>query len=173
MTKEFEQYHGAVFSRLLHASSEPLYFKFYPTKSNSSYIINGMAGLYIKHSTKRASPWRFTFAKSHQDEIFEMYERFGEVFTAFVCHHDGIAVLKFEELKKILDENHDDVEWVSVARRRRTQYTVAGTDGKLNFKVSQKSCPEKILGYLKVKADKSEQSQNASVSPTVHYFPSG
>jgi len=152
MTMEFEQYHGIVFSRLLHASPEPLCFRFYPTKSNSSYVINDAAGLYIKHSTKRASPWRFTFTKAHQDEIFEMRERLGEVFVAFICHHDGVAVLKFEELKKILDESHDNSEWVSVARRRRTQYTVAGTDGKLSFKVTQKSCPDKILEYLKVNA---------------------
>ncbi len=173
MTKEFEQYHGVVFSRLLHASPEPLCFKFYPTKSNSSYVINDVAGLYIKHSTKRVSPWRFTFSKAHQDEIFEMYETFGEVFAAFVCHHDGVAVLNFEELKQILDENHEDSEWVSVARRRRGQYTVAGTDGKLSFKITQKTCPDKILEYLAVNSQKSGQSRSASFFPKTLSFLSG
>lgn len=161
MTKEFEQYHGIVFTQILHQAEEAIEAKFYPTKSNSSYSINGKAGLYIKYSTKRTSPWRFTFLKSHQDEILEMYQHFGEVFIALVCRDDGVAVLNYEELKMILDENHGDAEWVSITRGRRTQYSVSGSDGRLDFKVSLKSCPGKILDYLKSNSQTSAQSHNA------------
>jgi hypothetical protein len=148
VTKEFEQYHGIVLTCIVHSAPKPVTVEFYPSKSNSSYVLNGSTGLYIKHSTKRTSPWRYTFAKSHQDEIKEMYERLGEVFTALVCRDDGVAVLSFKELKSILDDNHGASEWVSVSRRRHKQYSVSGSDGDLDFKVSRKSCPAKILERL-------------------------
>lgn len=148
MTKEFEQYHGVVFARILHASTVPITVSIYPSKGNSSYVIDGSTGLYIKHSTKRISPWRYTFSKVHQDEIRQMYEQLGEVFTALVCRDDGIVVLNFDELKSILNDKHGASEWVSVTRRRRRQYSVSGSDGKLGFKVSLRSCPDKILSHI-------------------------
>lgn len=166
MSREFEHYHGVVFTRILHASfGQPVTIGTYPSESNASYVINGSVGLYLKHSTKRVSPWMFTFKKLHLDEIKEMYERFGEVFIGLICKDDGVAMLNFHELKKILDENYGVSEWVRVTRRRRTQYGVSGSDGKLDFKVTLKSCPEKILEYLKLNAHKSGQSRTASVFP--------
>lgn len=173
MTKEFEQYHGIVFTRILHGLPEPVKIGVYPTKNNSSYVLDDRAGLYIKYSTNRMSPWRFTFLKAHQDEVAEMQKNFGEVFTALVCKDDGIVLLNFQELKSILDHNHGESEWVAVTRGRRTQYSVSGSDGELDFKVSQKSCPNKILEYFQINAQTSEQPRTSSFFPKVLSFLSG
>jgi len=98
MIKEYEKFHGTVFTRLLHGSSPKVTIGNYPSKSNSSYVIDGKIGLYVKHSAKRMSPWGFTFKKIHQDEILEMKNKYGEVYTTLVCHDDGIVCLNFEEL---------------------------------------------------------------------------
>ncbi|MDD3807317.1 MAG: hypothetical protein PHE86_04680, partial [Candidatus Marinimicrobia bacterium] len=112
MIKEYEFFHGVVFSRIAHSHSGFVKIKAHPTKSNSSYVINDNIGIYVKYSSKRLSPWRFSFKREHQDEILEMKNNFGEVFTIFVCNDDGIVCLDFNELKQILDYAHKENEWV-------------------------------------------------------------
>ncbi len=148
MIKEYEYLHGVVFNRLCNISEVDLHIKPFKPGNYSSYIINNSAGLFIKYSGKRLSPWRFTFLKSHQDEIFELYAKYGEVFIALVCHLDGVVVLTYGELKQILDEMHEVSEWISVSRGRNKMYSVSASDGKLDFKVSKTSCPDKMITFF-------------------------
>lgn len=147
MLKEFEFYHGVVLSRLVHGDV-PVQIHTFPTDSNASYVLNGSVGLYIKHSTKRMTPWRFSFQKKHQNEIQQMRDKFDYVFLILVCGDDGVVTLSYDELKKILDEQHDEVEWISVSRRPREKYAVTGSDGKLRHKIGENEFPDKILAVL-------------------------
>lgn len=151
MIKDFEIYHGVVFARLFGASTIPIYAASYPSSSNSSYFLKGNAnstGVYIKYSTKRLSPWRFTFLKEHQDEMNKIKTEHTELFLVLVCGHNGVVVISHKELKSILDHNHKPVEWVSVSRGKRQMYTVKGKDGVLDFKVGEADFPRKILDFL-------------------------
>jgi len=85
MIKEFEFYHGAVLANLLHESGQDIIIETFPSESNASYVVNKNIGLFIKHSTKRMSPWRFSFMQEHQDEILRMKNKLGEVFLLLVC----------------------------------------------------------------------------------------
>lgn len=145
MIREFEFFHGVVFARLLHAKQEQISIKPYPTEDNASYVLNDKIGIYIKYSTKRLSPWRFSFQKRHQDEILEMRKTIGETYLLLVCNDDGVVALSFDELRQVLNEVHDDVEWVSVARTKRKMYAVKGSDGELEFKVGKDDFPDKIF----------------------------
>ena len=145
MIKNFEFYHGIVFSRLLHATKKEVSIKAYPSPDNASYVINGKVGMYIKYSTKRLSPWGFSFQKRHQDEILKMKNELGEVFVLLVCKDDGIVGLNFDEIRKLLDEVHEDAEWIRIARGRRQMYGVTGSDGKLEYKAGKDDFPERIL----------------------------
>lgn len=145
MIKEFEFYHGVALSKLVHSSDEPIALQLYPSSSNASYILNNNIGLYIKHSTKRMSPWRFSFQKLHQDEISQMNNKLNKVFVLLVCGEDGIVTLSFDELKTILDETHEDVEWISASRTPKKEYTVKGSDGGLKHKIGKNDFPKKIL----------------------------
>lgn len=151
MLKEFEFFHGVVFARILHGGNAPVSIKSYPTSDNASYVVNDNAGIYIKYSSKRMSPWRFSFQKEHQDEILDMKNRFGEIYTVLVCNDDGIVCLNFDELKEVLDKQHDAVEWVSVARGPRERYEVKGHDGKLRLKIGNSDFPAKIFEPIKTK----------------------
>jgi hypothetical protein len=137
-----------VFSKILHDTQNEISIKSYPTPDNASYIINNKVGIYIKYSTKRMSPWQFSFLKRHQDEILDMKKTIGKVFLILVCKDDGIVSLSFEELKQILDENHSNAEWIIASRNKRKMYSVRGSDGTLKFKISRREFPEKILTQL-------------------------
>lgn len=143
--REFELYHGAAIMRLLHYSDEPITITSYPTSTNASYVINDDIGIYIKHTTKRLAPWGFSFHKEHQDEILDMYNNLSNVYVILVCWQDGIVALSFNELKNILDHEHEDIEWVRVHRRPKQKYTVTGSDGKLKYKIGNNEYPRKIL----------------------------
>lgn len=145
MIKEFEFYHGVIFSRFLHNCAEELCVKSFPSPDNASYVLNDKVGIYVKYSTKRLSPWRFSFQQRHQDEILKIMNQVGEVFVLLVCKDDGIATLSFDELKRILNETHDSVEWISVTRNRRQMYSIKGSDGKLEFKIGQNEFPMKLI----------------------------
>jgi hypothetical protein len=145
MIKEFEFFHGVVFSRLLHTAQKEVSIKQYPSSDNASYIINDKIGIYIKYSGARLSPWRFSFKRRHQDEILEMKNNIGKAYLLLVCNDDGIVALSFEEFRQVLNEVHEEVEWISVARNKREMYLVKGSDGSLEFKISQKDFPDKIF----------------------------
>lgn len=145
MIREFEFYHGLVFARILHSIQRPLSIQPYASPSNSSYVINDSIGVYVKYSTKRLTPWRFSFRKEHQDEIYEMKSVYGRVFLVLVCSDDGIVCLSYEELKQILDEQHDPTEWVSATRHPREMYSVKGSNGSLEFKIGASEFPSKLF----------------------------
>lgn len=145
MFKEFEFYHGVVFANILHSTNERIAIEPYPTPSNSSYVLNQSIGLYIKYSSKRMSPWSFSFRKEHQDEILRMKEDLGEVYVVLVCNEDGFVTLSFSELKAVLNEVHEEVESISVWRSPREMYLVKGSDGKLPFKVARNELSRKLL----------------------------
>ena len=145
MIKDFEFYHGIVLSRLLHNTDRSIAITRFSNLDNASYVVNGELGIYIKFSKKRMSPWSFTFTKNHQDEILKMSEKFKQIFVTLVCGNDGIACLSFKEFKQILDNQHEDIEWVSVSRGARKMYSVKGRDGALAFKLGNNEFPNKLF----------------------------
>ena len=146
MISEFEFFHGVVFARMLHATQRQLCLRPYPGSENAAYVLDGDKGIYIKYSSKRLSPWRFSFQKRHQETILEMKKNVGSVYVLLVCNDDGVVVLTFDELKQILDENHEAVAWISATRNRRQMYSIKGSDGKLNVKVGRDEFLEKMFG---------------------------
>lgn len=145
MIKEFEFFHGLVFARILHGTQRPLSIKPFPSGSNAAYVVNEKIGIYIKYSGKRMTPWRFTFKKEHQQEIELMRQGLKEVFLLLVCNDDGVVCLNYSELKQILDDQHDAIEWISATRHKREMYAVKGSNGELGFKIGPNDFPEKIF----------------------------
>jgi hypothetical protein len=145
MIKDFEFFHGLVFARILHGTQRPLVVRPFQSVSNASYVINDTVGIYIKYSSKRMTPWRFTFKKEHQEEIDLMKSNFKNVFLVLVCNDDGVVCLSYSELKEILDNQHDPIEWISATRHKREMYSVKGSNGELDFKIGQNDFPEKIF----------------------------
>jgi hypothetical protein len=146
MLNEFEFFHGLVLARLVHNTDRPIAIARFPSESNAGYVINERIGLFVKHSKKRLSPWRFSFLKEHLDQISAMREKLDALFVALVCNDDGIVCLSYSELTQVLDEQHDDSKWMCITRRPRKMYTVSGSDGLLRFKVGANEFPPKLFG---------------------------
>jgi hypothetical protein len=147
MIKEFEFFHGAAFTKLIH-SNQLVSLKLYSAQSYASYIVNDRVGLYLKHSTSRLTPWGFSFHKTHQDEIAAMQKRIGSVVIGLVCNDDGIVGLNHSEFKVLLNDIHEEVEHVGVFRKPRQKYSVKGHDGKLRHKIGEGEFLKKVLKPL-------------------------
>lgn len=145
MNKEFEFYHGVVFSKLVHYQGKfNLSLKLYSDISNACYVINNRVGLYIKHSTKRITPWSFSIQKDHKQEFLQMAEDLKEVFLILVCGDDGIVTLRSGDLWTIINRGAQ-TEWISIIRTPRKEYTVKGPNGVLDHKVGKSDFPKIIL----------------------------
>jgi hypothetical protein len=81
----------------------------------------------------------------HQQEIDLMKASFNKVFLVLVCNDDGVVCLNYAELKRILDNQHEPIEWISATRHKREMYSIKGSNGELNFKIGQSDFPEKLF----------------------------
>jgi hypothetical protein len=145
MIKEFEFFHGLVFAHILHGTQRRLSIKPFQSISNASYVVNERIGIYIKYSAKRMTPWRFTFMKDHRQEIDLLKSNFKKVFLVLVCNDDGLVCLSYSEVKKLLDNRHDAIEWISATRHKGEMYWVKGSNGDLDFKIGQNDFLDKIF----------------------------
>lgn len=144
---EYEFYTGVVLNRLIR-KGKPIKIDVFPTSGNNSFMINDKVGLFIKYSTKKISPWKFSFTREHQEEMKIMRDLLSTIYLVLVCGKDGIACIEYEELKQVLDEYYEEVEWVSASRLKREQYAIKGSNGKLNFKIADTDYPKKIFEKL-------------------------
>ncbi len=145
MISEFEFFHGAVFARMLHSGQPSLSIKPYSESDNAAYLLNGHKAIYIKYSTKRLSPWHFSFQPRHHEMIVQMKNEVGEVFICLVCNDDGVVVLTFDEFQEVVKADGGAGDWVSATRNKRQMYLVKGPLGKLTFKVGKDDFAAKLF----------------------------
>lgn len=158
-----EKYYGTVILRLIKSLGEKLpdaNFSISTGDSKSSFSVKGnipktlgkgryaSCGLFIKISNKRLSPWRYNFIKEHQDEILALKKLHGEVFICFICGDDGIASINFKQLKEVLDEHHEEQEWVSLSRKLKENYRLKGNDGAYDKALPRNSFPGNVVKYF-------------------------
>jgi len=155
---KFEPFHGVVIYQIIEELSNfdiSLRVKHGITKN--AYLlstgdissIQKKVGIYVKYTEKKRSPWRYSIREDEQEEIDLLSKECSETFFLLVNGLiDGIACISYTNLKEILDENFESVEWVSVKRRLNKEYTIKGKDGKLSKKVPRNSFPKIIADKL-------------------------
>ncbi len=133
---EYEQYHGIVIRALVAELKEGVHVKAHDAHGIlNSFLINNSIGLYIKHSSKRMSPWLFSFTKDNLLELKLLEESAQLTFISFVCGHDGFLTLSKEELQRLSGKKQsDDSLTIHVKRRKRHMYAVGGRDRLENSK---------------------------------------
>ena len=141
--KEYEFFNGVVLNKLIR-KGKPVKIDVFPCTSENAFIINDKVGLYIKYSKKLTTPWRFSFLKLHQEEFKIMSELCKNSFLILVCNKDGIVCINNKTLKLILDDDHEEVEWISASRLARESYAIKGSDGKLKFKINLNDFPKHV-----------------------------
>ena len=71
-----------------------------------------------------------------------------ECFVAFVCGTDGIALISYDELKQLLDDNFEESERIGIKRKPKGNYWLKGRDGKLEKSVTNAELGVKIYKNL-------------------------
>ncbi len=140
-------FYGSALVRLIHdyrTHGVKLY------NGNNCYLINEQSCVYMKHSTKRISPWQFTFLPEHMVEIANLYNQKNNLFVVLICNDDGICCLSFDELAQVIFfGNIGQSKFIRVSRSPREKYTVTGSDGKLKHKIGDSEFSNKVLSFCK------------------------
>ena len=113
---------------------------------NQCYLVNQKSGIYLKYSTKRISPWQFTFLPDHLNEIATIESKIKSLFLVLICNDNGICCLDYQEIAQLLlVGNMDQTKSIRVSRSTHEKYAVLGSDGKLKHKIGNSDFPGKVL----------------------------
>jgi hypothetical protein len=85
----------------------------------------------MKHSTKRLSPWQFTFNAENMDEISALSKPEKQIFFVLICGVDGFVVLSHQDFLSINASDLNKTRFVRISRGRGTMYKVSGAGGEL------------------------------------------
>jgi hypothetical protein len=137
MLDDLELIQGAVLRQIVVGASTPV--RLTPLSNEgriNTFIVNENVGVHVKHSTKRMSPWLFTFHVDQLAELIEMQKKHKNSFVALVCGTDGIATLDMATLQSLINFGSSEQAWVRVSRARRSMYGISGNYSDLSHKVA-------------------------------------
>lgn len=142
MVKDVKFFHGIAFAKII--DSKPVFLK---KIDRSVYSIDNKMYFYVKHSTKRISPWTFSFLKDHVEKIISLSNNSEtKIYIVLVCNDDGICCLDFNEFKAVIShKNNLYPKWIKVSRKRGEKYYVKGSDGDLKHKIANSDYPAKLF----------------------------
>ena len=138
MIRDQELLHGAALIRLIDAGvpvtvcrATEIHPSVYAVESGSR-----RAMLLLKLSTRKKSPWQFTFAGGEGAALAVLAEEYPERerLLVFVCHLDGVCCLPHDRLGELVEDPFDLAGIaVSVARTEGKSYRVTGP-GRLRLR---------------------------------------
>lgn len=145
---DYERYHGIVIRSLVLSIDRGVQIRTLDAHGiTNSFVLNDAVGLYIKHCSKRLTPWVFSFTQDNLAELDLLEESTKSVFVALVCGYDGFLVLSLADVQRLADKKHAaNTLAIHVARRKRQMYVVGGKS-KLN-KRSPRGFTEEIIHAL-------------------------
>lgn len=144
MSGEFELYHGAALCRIVH-DERTRSIRLLNKNRNSIYLVNDRIGIYVKYSTKRLTPWLFTFNPAHVAELLDLGNKTDKVYLVLVCRDDGIACLGFNEVQMVVDASLDRPQGISISRKPREKYKISGPKGEIKYKFADNQFPNRIF----------------------------
>ncbi|MEM9261956.1 MAG: hypothetical protein AAGA22_00100 [Pseudomonadota bacterium] len=148
MITESARYQGAVLAHIVDNWDGPIAIRRAFGEAAGFYILNERLPIFIKYSTKRYSPWTFTFQREHQMRQQALFDKLGECLMVFGCGRDGIAAISHQDFRKVLDNYFEEQESVSLRRRHAEMYKIRGRDGELERKIGRNSLID-LLSSLK------------------------
>jgi hypothetical protein len=142
MSDEYEFYQGVVLRQLVvHSELSIILRPFVRGGRINAFVINGKIGVFIKHSSKRMSPWRFTFNLDQVSDLLDLEAVCFDSFVVFVCGDDGLVTLDVASLHQIVSFQDTEHAWIRVDRPPRSQYNVSGNRAALPSKVANGTSP--------------------------------
>ncbi len=138
MIRDQELLHGAALLRLFDAR-EPVTVCRAADIHPSAYRVEAggrRITLLLKLSTRKKSPWQFTFTEGEGAALAALAEDYPDHkrLLVFVCHLDGVCCLPHDRLGELIEDPFGPAgQAVSVARAERKSYRVSGP-GRLRLR---------------------------------------
>ena len=98
------------------------------------FFVNNTLLLHLKYSTKKRSPWGFTFVPDEQ-LLMQTRNLDFKVVLGLVCGSDGIATVPYDSFLAIAPPRASSVH-ISCYRQHGEHYEINGPDGTLERKVA-------------------------------------
>jgi hypothetical protein len=137
MSDEYEYYQGLVLRSLIVESQSSLMIRPFVKEGRiNAFVVNGKVGIFVKHSAKRLSPWRFSFNLDQAADLLDLESRYFDTFAVFVCGDDGIVSLDVGGLHQIVSFQDSEHAWVRIDRKPRSQYAVSGNRSDMPNKIA-------------------------------------
>lgn len=137
MIAELERYHGAVLRQILVAHGLPLSIGVIDAGGRVDAFKIDRAAFIIKHSSKRLSPWQFTFTPENLSELLTLKRNFTSVWIFLVCGQDGVVGVSMDELGSLIRLSEERSTWLRVRRSRKGMYRLTGPLGDLGHAKSR------------------------------------
>jgi hypothetical protein len=135
---DYERYQGLVLRNIVVSAGAPVALAPFGNQGRvNAFVVNSKIGIFVKHSSKRMSPWRFTF---HIDQVADLLDLQGAhrvSFVAFVCGSDGLVSVDVETVQTIVDFADTEQAWVTIRRSPRSMYDICGNREELPGKVAR------------------------------------
>jgi hypothetical protein len=128
---ELDRYHGVVLRQILVAHRLPVRVGIADLSGRVDAFCIDRAAFQIKHSSKRLSPWQFTYMPENLAELAELHRTFDPVWVFLVCGQDGVVGVSLSDLTSVVQVGEGGGAWVRVSRSRNAMYRVGGALGEL------------------------------------------
>lgn len=141
--QEQDIYHGTALMQIVeHPSFKALNRA---SKEYGHYLINTDRQVFAKYTTKKRSPWQFTFQPKDVTAISGAVESGDRLFVCLVCGHVTICALTQNEIRQVIDLKSPTQQTVRVEVPKGGSCHVHGTSGALVRTVPHNSFPDKVF----------------------------
>jgi hypothetical protein len=141
--QEQDIYHGTALMQIVeHRSFKALNRA---SKEYGHYLINTDRQVFAKYTTKKGSPWQFTFQAKDVTTISHAVASGDKVFVCLVCGHVTICALNQAEIEQVIDLNSHTQQSVRVEVPKSGSCRVHGSNGALARTVPHNSFPDKVF----------------------------
>lgn len=145
MFDDYELYHGvAIREIVVNAASGVRIAPFRLGGRIAAFVLNEKIGLFLKHSSKRLSPWPFTFQIDQLECLRDLEAECLRSFVIFVCGPDGMLTMAFEELHGLLNFENSEQAWIRIERKPRSLFKVRGNLREHPRKIAKGAAPVNV-----------------------------
>ncbi len=108
------------------------------------YLINTNRHVFAKYSSRKRSPWQFTFQLEDLASI-ESASSKGPTYVMLACGHETVCALTLDELREVVDLDASVQQTIIVDVPRGGSCHVKGSLGKMKKTVPHNAFPRKLF----------------------------
>lgn len=142
MFDEYEIYQGVALRQIIGGAKSAVCLSPFRKRGRvSAFVLNGTIGVFVKHSSKRMSPWHFTFHRQHVLDLKKLEAACRGSYMIFVCGFDGLVAIDASCLHELVSFEETEQAWVRIERKPRSMYGLSGNRADLKHKLAHGAAP--------------------------------